>query len=126
VIINHFLKITVPLAQVKTLYTALDNNKENHKPPGKENNVKENDSKKTQKKQPEKKKEVKERQPVPKSLEMAVRLVSFHYKWQIFASPCLCYVELFLSHLNLIGLMQTEKLLQVFHNDKWLFCISCK
>jgi len=27
---------------------------------------------------------VKERQPAPKSLEMAVRLVSFPYRWQIF------------------------------------------
>jgi len=43
-----------------------------------------------QKKQPEKKKEVKERQPVPKSLEMAVRLVSFPYRWQIFSSPFVC------------------------------------
>jgi len=73
-----------------------------------------------QKKQPEKKKEVKERQPAPKSLEMAVRLVSFPYRWQIFSSPCLCLVELFLYQLNLRGLMQIEKLLWVFHNDKWL------
>ncbi|KAJ4430376.1 hypothetical protein ANN_22592 [Periplaneta americana] len=65
----------IPLAQVKTLYTALDNNKENRKPSGKENSVKENESKKPPKKQPEKKKEIKEKSPTPKSLEMAVRLV---------------------------------------------------
>jgi hypothetical protein len=72
--------VTVPLSQVKSLYTALDNNKENHKPLGKEMNVKESESKKTQKKQPEKKKEVKVKPPTPKSLEMAVRLVSYFYR----------------------------------------------
>jgi hypothetical protein len=76
--------VTVPLSQVKSLYTALDSNKENHKPLGKEMNVKESESKKTQKKQPEKKKEVKVKPPVPKSLEMAVRLVSYLYRQQIF------------------------------------------
>lgn len=43
-------------------------------------NVKESESKKTQKKQPEKKKEVKVKPPTPKSLEMAVRLVSYFYR----------------------------------------------
>jgi hypothetical protein len=75
--------VTVPLSQVKSLYTALDNNKENRKPLGKEMNVKESESKKTQKKQPEKKKEVKVKPPTPKSLEMAVRLVSCFYRQQI-------------------------------------------
>ncbi|PSN50955.1 hypothetical protein C0J52_07633 [Blattella germanica] len=68
----------LPLAQVKTLYTALDNNKENRKPSGKENSAKENESKKAQKKQqqqPEKKKEVKEKPPTPKSLETAVKML---------------------------------------------------
>ena len=66
---------TVPLAQVKSLYTALDNNKENRKPSSKDSNLKENQSKKQQKKQPEKKKEVKEKPSIPKSLEMAVKMV---------------------------------------------------
>ncbi|KAJ9600398.1 hypothetical protein L9F63_009326, partial [Diploptera punctata] len=66
----------LPLAQVKSLYTALDNNKENRKPQGKDNNAKENEAKKTQKKQqPEKKKEVKEKPQIPKSLEMAVKMI---------------------------------------------------
>ncbi|KDR16686.1 hypothetical protein L798_09076 [Zootermopsis nevadensis] len=65
----------LPLAEVKTLYTTLDNDKENHKPSGKETNLRENEAKKAQKKQPVKKKEVKEKPPTPKSLEMAVRLI---------------------------------------------------
>ncbi|XP_063225460.1 transmembrane protein 214-A [Bacillus rossius redtenbacheri] len=60
----------LPLDQVKSLYNSLDN-KENRKPVQKDSQ-KDNEAKKTQKKQqPEKKKEVKEKSPVPKSLESA-------------------------------------------------------
>ncbi|CAG2067212.1 unnamed protein product, partial [Timema podura] len=51
----------LPLAQVRSLYTTLDNNKENRKPPPKVT-AKENEPKKAPKKQPEKK-EVKEKSP---------------------------------------------------------------
>jgi hypothetical protein len=98
---NLSSSFTVPLAQVKTLYTALDNNKENRKPLGKEISVKENGLKKTQKKQPEKRKEVKEKPPTPKSLEMAVRLVSYLYRWQMSTSPRSCHAQLLnFSHFN--------------------------
>lgn len=55
-------------------------------------NVKESESKKTQKKQPEKKKEMKVKPPTPKSLEMAVRLVSYFYRQQMldFTALLLC------------------------------------
>ncbi|XP_066996654.1 transmembrane protein 214-B [Anabrus simplex] len=67
----------LPLSQVKTLYNALELNKENKKAPGKENSSKESESKKVQKKLPEKKKETaKEKPPPPKSLECAVKLLN--------------------------------------------------
>jgi hypothetical protein len=73
----------------------LDNNKENHKPSGKEINLKENEVNKTQKKQPVKKKEVKEKPPTPKSLEMAVRLVRYFYKYLFIDFPCCGHPKLF-------------------------------
>lgn len=69
----------VPLAQVKTLYAALDTNKEqNNKLPEKMMKTKENEAKKVQKKQPEKKKEIVKEKP-PKTLEAAVNLVGFSF-----------------------------------------------
>jgi hypothetical protein len=93
--------VAVPLSQVKSLYTALDSNKENHKPLGKDMNVKESGSKKTQKKQPEKKKEVIVKPPIPKSLEMAGRLVSHFIGSRAFISlQCYC-AEPFIFQLKL-------------------------
>jgi hypothetical protein len=57
--------------------------------------------KKTQKKQPVKKKEVKEKPQTPKSLEMAVRLVRYFYKWPILHLPCCGHEKLFPFQLNL-------------------------
>lgn len=69
----------VPLAQVKTLYAALDTNKEpNNKVPEKTMKTKESEVKKVQKKQTEKKKEVVKEKP-PKTLEAAVNLVGFSF-----------------------------------------------
>lgn len=65
----------MPLAQVKTLYAALDNNKQTNKVSEKVIKTKENEMKKAHKKQPEKKKEVIKEKP-PKTLEAAVNLVS--------------------------------------------------
>nr|CAD7196824.1 unnamed protein product [Timema douglasi] len=64
----------LPLAQVRSLYTTLDNNKENRKPPPKAT-AKENEPKKAPKKQPEKK-EVKEKSPIPKTLELAASQIN--------------------------------------------------
>nr|CAD7446204.1 unnamed protein product [Timema bartmani] len=66
--------LTVPLAQVRSLYTTLDNNKENRKPPPKVT-AKENEPKKAPKKQPEKK-EVKEKSPIPKTLDSAASQIN--------------------------------------------------
>ncbi|XP_075217451.1 transmembrane protein 214 isoform X2 [Lycorma delicatula] len=66
----------LPLSQVKTLYSALDSNKETNKSSEKAAKTKENEAKKTQKKQQENKKE---KEPVkekpPKNLEAAISLL---------------------------------------------------
>uniref|UniRef100_A0A1B6C1J5 Transmembrane protein 214 n=4 Tax=Clastoptera arizonana TaxID=38151 RepID=A0A1B6C1J5_9HEMI len=67
----------LPLSQVKTLYEALDNNKQNsHKIPEKVVKTKENEIKKIQKKHPEKKKEGIVKEKSPKTLEAAVNLLA--------------------------------------------------
>lgn len=67
----------LPLSQVKTLYSALDSNKEANKQSEKAAKTKENEAKKSQKKPQEKKKE---KEPVkekpPKNLEAAVSLLT--------------------------------------------------
>nr|CAD7597617.1 unnamed protein product [Timema genevievae] len=75
-IARHSLEqcVHVPLAQVRSLYTTLDNNKENRKPPPKVT-AKENEPKKAPKKQPEKK-EVKEKSPIPKTLDSAASQIN--------------------------------------------------
>lgn len=86
--------ISVPLAQVKTLYSALDLNKGPPKPVEKATKTKENEAKKAQKKPKEKKESsVKENNKPPKTIEAAVALVS--------------YVQFFIT-------VQTECSLQIF------------
>ncbi|XP_054283254.1 transmembrane protein 214-A-like [Macrosteles quadrilineatus] len=65
----------IPLAQVKTLYSALDTNKELPKPVEKAVKTKENEAKKAQKKPKEKKEPVKESRP-PKTIDAAVALIT--------------------------------------------------
>lgn len=76
------LYVVVPLAQVKTLYSALDTNKEVSKPIEKATKTKENEAKKAQKKLKEKKEPtVKEtNNKPPKTIEAAIALVSTAYK----------------------------------------------
>lgn len=75
-LVNLF-SVAVPLAQVKTLYSALDTNKEVSKPIEKATKTKENEAKKAQKKLKEKKEPtVKENNKPPKTVEAAIALVS--------------------------------------------------
>jgi len=66
----------LPLAQVKTLYAALDTNKETSKPVEKAVKTKENEAKKAQKKPKEKKETVVKENKPPKTIEAAVALIT--------------------------------------------------